>query len=297
MIKIIRKVAHLADIHVPKLHKRHGEFRSVFNKTVAALRERKPDRIVLVGDLFHDKLNLSNEALMLAAEFLNALAEIAPVVIARGNHDFNIMRKDRIDCIDTLVALMQNEAITYYKKSGFYVDDNVVWVVWHHGDHFSPWNELENPTPDHEADFHFAEIVELIEEKGNIAALQSQGYRFINLFHDPVDGCKLYNGMSLSKDTYLSVDRDFKGDYAFLGDIHKRNLFPRADGKVTVTSTPASPEPLYSFTEEALDAAFNAVSALPEFTQPQRKGFSVYTTSEDVVREFDEAVMSALSGR
>jgi predicted MPP superfamily phosphohydrolase len=222
---MITRIAHLSDIHIPKIHKRHNEYRTVFNRTCSKLQELKPNRITLVGDLFHDKLNISNEANILAAEFLNCLSSIAPVVLTRGNHDFNILRKDRIDCVQALINLINNPAITYYNKSGFYVDENVIWVVWHHGDHFSPWNELTNPTPENEKNFHYSEMVELFEKHGSMDEIRAN-YKFVDLFHDPVSGCKMFNGMELNKDSYLNIN-DFKGDYAMFGDIHKRQFFTR----------------------------------------------------------------------
>jgi predicted MPP superfamily phosphohydrolase len=220
---MIRKVAHLGDIHIPKLHKRHQEYRMVFDNTCNKLSELKPDRINIIGDLFHDKLNISNEANMLAAEFLSCLSSIAPVILTRGNHDFNILRKDRIDCVQALVNLINNPNITYYNKSGFYVDENVVWVVWHHGDHFSPWNELFNPTPENESKFYHKDIVNLFDEFGSLEEIRNN-FKFIDLYHDPVNGCKMFNGMELTKDSYLSIN-DFHGDYGMFGDIHKRQYF------------------------------------------------------------------------
>jgi predicted MPP superfamily phosphohydrolase len=224
----IRFIAHLSDIHIPKLHKRHSEYRGVFERTCNMLSDRKPDRITLVGDLFHDKLNISNEANMLAAEFIQSLSSIAPVRLTRGNHDFNILRKDRIDCIQTLVDLIQNPNVKYYNKSGFFIDENVIWTVWHHGDHFSPWNQLLNPSPEHENEFHSEEIISLFEQYETMEDIR-EAYKFIDLFHDPVSGCKLFNGMELSKESYLNI-KDFKGDYCLMGDIHLRQSFTK-EGK------------------------------------------------------------------
>jgi hypothetical protein len=137
----------------------------------------------------------------------------------------NILRKDRLDSVQALVNLIQNPNITYYNKSGFYVDDNVIWVVWHHGDHFSPWNELFNPTPENEPSFYHEGIVNLFDKYGSLAEIRKE-FKFIDLYHDPVNGCKMFNGMELTKDSYLSIN-DFHGDYAMLGDIHLRQGYTR----------------------------------------------------------------------
>ncbi len=216
----ITRIAHVADIHIPKNHKRHPEYREVFKNLVDSLREQQPERIVIVGDLYHDKLNISNEAKILAADFLNDLALIAPVRITRGNHDFDIVKKDnRMDCVEALVALIRNPRIVYYSQSGFYRDENLIFVVWHHGDHYSPWNELAKPFAERSANFHCTALLD-----GGIEPLKAEGYTFIDLYHDPVKGCRMANGMLMEKDSYLSL-KDFQGDMALLGDIHQRDYF------------------------------------------------------------------------
>ncbi len=84
---MIEKVAHLADIHIRKSTTRHQEYRAVFKNLIAQLKKDKPDRIVIVGDLFHDYIKLEGELLILASEFLNDLSTIVKVIITRGNHD------------------------------------------------------------------------------------------------------------------------------------------------------------------------------------------------------------------
>lgn len=221
----ISRIAHLADVHIPKNHKRHPEFREVFHNLVASLHIQQPERIVIVGDLYHDKLNISNEAKILAADLLNELALIAPVRITRGNHDFDIVKKEqRLDCIQTLVSLIRNPRIIYYKQTGFYQDDNLMFTVWHHGDHYSPWNELAKPAEERNPSFHSSEIDKLLLAY-SIEEIREK-LTFIDLYHDPIKGCKMANGMVMDKDTYLSI-KDFQGDLVMLGDIHNRSLFDK----------------------------------------------------------------------
>ena len=224
----ITKVAHIADVHIPKNHKRHSEYRQVFANLTSSLREQKPERIVIAGDLYHDKLNISNEANILAADFLNSLAEIAPVRLTRGNHDIDLVKKDqRMDCIKTLVHLIRNPRIVYYSETGFFTDENLIFVVWHHGDHYSPWNELAKPVAERNPNFYAGPMNTLLKTAGSIEAIKAEGkYTFIDLYHDPVKGCHMANGMVLEKDSYLSV-HDFQGDLAMLGDIHARQYFTR----------------------------------------------------------------------
>src|SRR5690606_405192 len=97
---MIKRIAHLADIHIPKSPTRHEEYREVFNRLYDSLKEANVDRIVIVGDLFHDYIELQPEANILAGEFLNTLASIAPVRIIRGNHDIRKKAIKRVDSIE-----------------------------------------------------------------------------------------------------------------------------------------------------------------------------------------------------
>src|SRR5579859_5803809 len=114
---MIKKIVHLADIHIRKSTARHQEYRLVFNNLVTQLKKEKPDRIVIVGDLFHDYIKLEGELLILSSEFLNNLVSIAPVVITRGNHDIARNAPHRTDTIEALVTTMRNPRITYYNET------------------------------------------------------------------------------------------------------------------------------------------------------------------------------------
>ena len=55
---MIKTIAHVADIHIRKTPTRNEEYQFVFNNLLKSLQEIKPDRIVIVGDLVHDYLDL-----------------------------------------------------------------------------------------------------------------------------------------------------------------------------------------------------------------------------------------------
>lgn len=195
---MIVKIAHLADIHIHKSIKRHDEYRQVFNELIKSLRIEKPDRIVIVGDLFNDYIKLEGELLVLVTKFLNALTRVAPVVITRGNHDVLKAASNRMDSIQAIVESIANPQITYLNTTGMFEDDNVVWCVWKHGD------KRNNPWP---KDF-----------------IKDKNKTYIDLFHDPVNGCVDPAGFEFQSKTYRSLT-DFQGDYSFFGDIHKHQYF------------------------------------------------------------------------
>ena len=79
-------IAHLSDIHIRKT-RRHTEYNKVLENLVASLESFNVDRIVIAGDLLHNKTDLSPEAVDLAGRYLSAVSDIAPVDIILGNHN------------------------------------------------------------------------------------------------------------------------------------------------------------------------------------------------------------------
>lgn len=77
------KIVHGSDVHV-KLLKQHKEYEIIFQEFYKKLKEIQPDIVVLTGDIFHNKVNLSPEAVKMASGFFKSIADIAPLyIIAR----------------------------------------------------------------------------------------------------------------------------------------------------------------------------------------------------------------------
>jgi hypothetical protein len=205
----IKKICHLGDIHIRKTPTRNSEYEFVFKNLIKSLTEKKPDRIVIVGDLVHDYLDLQGEQLIMANRLLNDLSKIAPVRVTRGNHDCRKKNLKRVDSIKAIVETLNNPEVIYYDKTGFYEDKNINWAVWHHGEiKNNPWKNkegkhiLENPN-------HFLNI---------------------DLFHDPINGCKAVNGFDMKSKSYYKLS-DFKGDLSFFGDIHRMQFLDETHTK------------------------------------------------------------------
>lgn len=201
MEKKIRKVVHLADIHI-RTFKMHDEYREIFNTFLGQVKEltktydREEIRIVIAGDYVHQKITISNELLMLGTWFLRELSKIAPVVIIPGNHDLLENNKDRMDSITPMVELLPDLDITYYTKTGCYLDNNIVWCV------YSIMTGSDRPN-----------IEEAKIDYGNDKT-------YIGLFHGPLIGSTTDIGYEIEHGHSLDI---FEGNNAVLcGDIHKR---------------------------------------------------------------------------
>ena len=210
---MIRKIAHLADIHIRKTPTRNEEYQQVFDRTIASLKEQKPDRIAIVGDLVHDYLDLQGEQLIMAHNFLKELARIAPVRITRGNHDCRKKNLKRVDSIKAIVETLEDADIIYYDKTDIYYDENIAWAVWHHGEkNNNPWKTKEGKI--------YEKLRSTSVSKDGDGNYTIPDYTAIDLFHDPITGCISTTDFEMKSKSYYKVS-DFKGDLSLFGDIHR----------------------------------------------------------------------------
>lgn len=144
----ITKIISCADIHIPSLN---GivEIKETLLKFIGDCKkivdnEGDPEkvRIVVLGDIFHNKITVTNESIMCANWFFNQLNDICRAIVIAGNHDMLMNNLDRIDSLSSLFEIGKYSNITYLDrelgyKSGCYKDNNVVWTLYSSFDGFS----------------------------------------------------------------------------------------------------------------------------------------------------------------
>lgn len=194
----------MGDIHI-RTYRQHDEYQEVFKTLITQITDlvkdykREEVRIVIAGDLVHQKIIISNEQLMLGTWFLRKLEEIAPIIIIAGNHDLLENNKDRLDSITPMVQFLPDANINYFKESKCYLDDDIVWCV------YSIYEENERP-----------DIEGARKQFGSDKT-------YIGLFHAPVANAKTDIGYEIDHGAGLEI---FEGnDIVMLGDIHKRQSF------------------------------------------------------------------------
>lgn len=198
----VKRIIHCADIHI-RTFRMHDVYGEVFKQFLKEIRElvkdykREEVRIVIVGDLVHQKITISNELLTLGTWFLKKLEKVAPVRIVAGNHDFIENNKDRLDSITPMVTLLNDLDIQYYKgESDCFLDDNVVWC------NYSIFDDEKRPD---------------IE---GARAKYGPDKHYIGLYHAPLVGASTDIGYEFDHGMTL---QHFEGcDMVMLGDIHKR---------------------------------------------------------------------------
>lgn len=201
---MIRKIIHLSDLHI-RTYQLHDMYKTQFEKFIESAKEQVKGydfnevRVVITGDIAHQKINISNEQLMLTSWFLKEIADnIGKVIIIPGNHDFLENNIQRLDSITPVVELLNNPNITYYKNSGVYEDENVNWVV------YSLYQHNQRP--------------EYTKEDG----------LYVGLFHGPIQG--LSTDLGYEFDNSYSPLNFVELDLLLCGDIHKRQMFTLPGG-------------------------------------------------------------------
>lgn len=158
---MIKKVFHIADLHIPNTEDNRPYMEMIKQALAELLKETKKCkkdefRIVIVGDVFHNKIKTTNEAKRMFHETLNFLNAIGKTIIIAGNHDMLENNHDRIDSISPtfdINGVYPN--ITYADKvlnyqSGYIKDDNVIWALYSMYDKFAKPNieGLREQNPD-----------------------------------------------------------------------------------------------------------------------------------------------------
>lgn len=191
-------IFHIADIHI-QLTKRHDEYAEVFENLYRCVEVTDKNTIVcIVGDLFHNKSDLSPECVQLATTFLKRLADIRPVILTAGNHDATLANKSRLDSLSPVVSAIKHDNLLYLKDNGLYGIGNILF------NNMSVFDDIENY---------------IMGEK--IPDIYKNKYsHVIALYHGPVYQAQTDMGYNISN-KMMPVEK-FDGHHiALLGDIHK----------------------------------------------------------------------------
>lgn len=202
---MIKKIFHCADLHIPNTEQNRPYMSMIKQFLAELLQESKkynPNeiRIVLAGDIFHNKIKTTNEAKQIFHETLNYLNAIGKTIIIAGNHDMLENNHDRIDSIsptfdikDVYPDITYADKVLNY-KSGYIKDDNVIWAL------YSIFDKYANP---------------------NINNLREQypDHKIIGLFHGDIVGAVTDTGRMTDDGIDTNVFKEC--DCVMAGHIHK----------------------------------------------------------------------------
>ena len=203
---MIKKIFHIADLHF-RTYNRHRESKEVCYKFLNEIKFYIEDnklsfeecRIVIAGDIVHQKITISNELTMLVSWFLNECTSICPLILIAGNHDLLENNRDRLDSLTPIIEIMNNPYVQYLTESKCYEDDNIIWCC------YSIFDLNIKPN---------------IEESRK---KYGKDKKYIGLFHAPVNGAITSVGFEFEDSAELE---QFEGcDAVIMGDIHHRQNF------------------------------------------------------------------------
>ena len=201
-MKKIKYIIHLADLHI-RTFNRHKEYTEIFTLVLEKIKniigDNDPEeyRIVIVGDIVHQKIQISNEQLILTRWLFNELANICKVIIIGGNHDLLANNKDRMDSITPVVKFLNHPNIQYFTESKCYEDSNIIWSV------YSVFEDNKRPDID--------------QAKKTYGAID---FKYLGLYHAPLTGAKTDTGYEFEHSDNVEI---FEGlDGVLCGDVHLR---------------------------------------------------------------------------
>jgi DNA repair exonuclease SbcCD nuclease subunit len=202
---MVKYIIACSDIHIRNL-RRQEEYKECLKSFITEcenfVNKHGADsvRIVVAGDLLHNKLDISGEGYTIAAWFLRKLDAIAKTIIIAGNHDISMNNLSRLDPLSAIFTMCEFNNTIYLDRelnyeSGCYVDENITWAL------YSSFDEFARPN---------------IEEY----RIKYPENTVVALFHGELKSAKTDSGY-VSENGYEASF--FEGvDFGILGHIHKR---------------------------------------------------------------------------
>lgn len=212
---MIKHIITISDIHV-RNYKRLEETQEFLEKFVKYCKDfvitHKPEetRIVIAGDLFDQKITVSNESKILLSWMLRRLNEITTTYVICGNHDYLMNNSSRVCSLTPVFTMSDFNNCKYLDKelgytSGIYEDDNIAWCL------FSTFDDFNRP--------------------------EIEGYKELNpdkiligLIHADINGAKTDVGRVTDKG--LNSDYFENLDFVISGHIHKRQEIKKNGVKI-----------------------------------------------------------------
>lgn len=222
---MITKIIACSDIHIPA-YKGLDELKDVLEKFIAECKKitKKEGvdkvRIVIGGDIFHNKLAITNESIIFANWFFSELDKVCKTIVIIGNHDFNMNNTERVDSLSSLFEVGSYKRVIFLDKevgykSGIYDDDNVSWCL------YSSFSGFTKP----DIEMH-KEQNKTTDKKDNV---------YVGLIHGDVNGAITVTNYV----TETGVDQGvFENcDFVIAGHIHKRQELKKNGVRIVYCSS------------------------------------------------------------
>lgn len=221
----VSKIIACSDIHIPSLKgidEKKEILTTFINKCKKIIKEEGAEdvRIVVAGDIFHQKISITNESILCAHWFFSELDKLCKTFVVIGNHDFLMNNTGRVDSLSPLFEIGNYKQVYFLDKelglkSGIYEDDNLAWCLY---SSFSGFN-----TPD--IDVHKE------AQKG----VSNPTEIYIGVIHGDVNGAST----TTNRVTENGLDPSVFGecDFVIAGHIHKRQEIKKDGVRIVYCSS------------------------------------------------------------
>ena len=212
---MVKYIISIGDVHV-RNYKRMEETSEFLSKFVDYCQDfvgkhsSEEVRIVISGDLFDQKITVSNESIIYVSWLLRRLNEIATTYVICGNHDYLMNNATRMCSLTPIFTMSNFERCVYLDKelgytSGIYEDENIAFCL------YSTFDDFARPE------------IELYKE-------QNPDKILVGLIHGDINGACTDVGRITEKGLNISHFSDL--DFVIAGHIHKRQEIKKKGIKV-----------------------------------------------------------------
>lgn len=212
---MVKYIISIGDIHVRNFKRMDetGEFLEKFvNYCKEFVKQHSPDevRIVIAGDLFDQKITVSNESKTYVSWLLRRLNEITKTYVICGNHDYLMNNAARMCSLTPIFTMSDFKNCKYLDKelgyiSGIYEDENVAFCL------YSTFEDFNRPEID-------------------LYKKQNPDKVMVGLIHADINGATTDVGRVTDKGLN---PLHFEGlDFVIAGHIHKRQEIKKNGVKI-----------------------------------------------------------------
>lgn len=146
---MVKYIISISDVHVRNFKRMEEteEFLSNFVdycKNFVETHSAEETRIVIAGDLFDQKITVSNESTIYVSWLLRRLNEITKTYVICGNHDYLMNNASRMCSLTPIFTMSEYENCKYLDQelgyiSGIYEDENIAFCL------FSTFEDFNRP--------------------------------------------------------------------------------------------------------------------------------------------------------
>lgn len=220
---MVSKIIACSDIHIPS-YKGIDDVKNVLTTFIGQCKEivkkngKKNTRIVVCGDIYHNKIAISNENIMAVHWFLKELNSICNTIVIAGNHDFLMNNMDRVDSLTPIFEIGDLKNVIYLDKeldykSGIFIDDNIAWCLYSSFDGFN--------SPD----------IKMYRE----GIKKDEDLSYVGLIHGDVNGA--ITATNFVVEHGLEPAAFDECDFVIAGHIHKRQEIKKNGVKIVYCSS------------------------------------------------------------